>query len=200
MVLVVISITCSIFALQPRDILQQQSESTIIDLGNGQTLEVGPDEILEQYVIGETPNELTGTGDPLNGTEYGLRTDTFSNKRMNYDSTSQSTSTVNLTVPLGEDWEGYEVFGNITSITENRTWIENSGFDDNSVWTYTYINEPRTYPAAEDNVFISQWLSDGHGTGDGSSYFGIDGYYYDAGGGLYGDWYDPGDRAYAVQM
>ncbi|NOR39487.1 MAG: hypothetical protein GQ580_07865, partial [Candidatus Thorarchaeota archaeon] len=142
---------------------------------------------------------MQGSGDALIGQEHGVRTDSFADQTMYYHSSSSTVDTTNLSVSLGEEWEGYEVFGNVTSITENRTWIDNSGFDDSSDWTYTFHNEPAYYPTAEDNTFVSRWEANGHGAGDGSTFHEIRGWYYNAGGGLYGDWYDPGDKAYAVQ-
>ncbi|MBD3159236.1 MAG: hypothetical protein GF309_10645, partial [Candidatus Lokiarchaeota archaeon] len=170
-----------------------------MELENGDSVHVGPDEVLRKYEVSSVPTQVTGSGTALNGSEYGNRTDTFNDETMDYDSDSGDTTTSNLSVPLGEEWESYRVDADITDITENRTWVENSGFDDSSTWNYTYHNEPKTYPnSTEDNEFISEWDSDGDEYGGGCSFFQIEGYRYDTGD-QWGDWYDPGDKAYTTQ-
>ncbi|MGY5854086.1 MAG: hypothetical protein RTU92_11005, partial [Candidatus Thorarchaeota archaeon] len=167
-------------------------------LPTGETVEVGPDEVLFTYDISEGPTSVSGTGTALDASEYGERTDTFADERMNYDSGSQTTTTANLSVPLGDDWEGYKVVGNITSITENRTWVDNSGFDADTDWTYLTHDEPSIFSPTYTNTMTSEWRATG-GNPSGNGYFWMDGYYHNAGDGLYGDWYDVGDKAYAVQ-
>ena len=88
----------------------QTRQSEIVDLGNGVVVEVGPDEILQSYSLSDILTEYSGTGDSLTGSEYGVRTDSFANEEMWYDNGPQTTTTANLSVPLGEDWEGHEVF------------------------------------------------------------------------------------------
>ena len=141
--------------LQTMSAIPDGNGSRLVEVGNGQFIEVGPDEVLRTYSLSDIPTEVQGTGDALVGQEHGVRTDSFTDQSMYYHSSSSSIDTTNLSVSLGEDWEGYEVFGNVTSITENRTWIDNSGFDDSSDWTYTFHNEPAYYPTAEDNTFVS---------------------------------------------
>ncbi len=176
----------------PTDIAQETAESKTVELSNGETLQIAPDEVLREYSLSDAPSELSGTGDSLLTDESGLRIDTFTGEDLYYDSAGSTMTTANLSVPLGDGWEGYDVFTNITSITENRTWIENSGLDDASHWTFTYHDEESIFGPSYTNGFTSQQTS-------GYAYFEMDGYYYDAGGGLYGDWYDVGDKAYMVQ-
>ena len=173
--------------------------SKTVELSNGELIQVAPDEVVYEYRLSDIPNSRAGTGDPLLANESGIRVDTFTDRRMDYDSGTSSLSTANLSVPLGEGWESYGVYADVTSITENRTWINNSGLDDSSNWSFETDDIPSTFGPSYTNALTSQWQADGHGTGNGAAYFYMDGYYYDAGGGLYGDWYDVGDKAYMVQ-
>ncbi|TFG33770.1 hypothetical protein EU527_06785 [Candidatus Thorarchaeota archaeon] len=178
---------------------QESAESKTVELSNGGLLQIAPDEIVQEYPLSDIPTGLTGTGDPLYANESGVRIDTFEDKRLYYNAASSSTTSVNLSVPLGEGWESYGVYTDITSITENRTWVDNSGLDDSSHWTFLTHDEPSTFGPSYTNAMTSAWEANGHGTGDGCARFWMDGYYYDAGGGLRGDWYDVGDKAYMVQ-
>ncbi|MHA2379312.1 MAG: hypothetical protein ACXADS_08540 [Candidatus Thorarchaeota archaeon] len=174
-------------------LLRGDTGTRSVDLGDGMTMEVGPDEVLETYTIGDAPTEQVGTGNSLVGSEYGLRTDAFTGESMRYDSSSQTTATANLSVPLGEDWEGYEVYADVTSITENRTWIDNSDFSADTDWTYLTHDEPSTW-GPYSNTLTSQWATT-------NAYFTQQGYWYDdrPTTQLYGYWYDVGDKSYAVQ-
>jgi hypothetical protein len=160
--------------------------------GNGPN--VGPGETLHTYQLSNAPTERTGTGASLVASEYGNRTDTFTNARMDYYSASQTLTNASLAVPLGDDWEGYKVFTNITSVTENRTWIDNSGFDADQDWSWNTYDEPSIY-GPDNPPFTSQW------NGAGFAQFQLDGYWYDdrPTTNMYGYWYDAGDKAYAVQ-
>jgi hypothetical protein len=81
--------------------------------------------------------------------------------------------------------------------------VDNSGFDDSSNWTYQYYDVPSSYGSGPDyeNDFVSEWLPDigPNGIGDNASHFWMEGYFYNKGGGLLGDWYEIGDKAYMVQ-
>ena len=178
---------------------QDAAESKTVELSNGETLQIAPDEAVTEYRISDAPTELSGTGDPLYADESGVRIDSFTDQEMYYDSGTSTIETANLSVPLGEGWESYAVYADITSITENRTWVENSGLDDDSNWTFLTHDEPSSFGPSYTNAMTSEWEANGHGAGDGCSRFWMDGYWYNAGGGLYGDWYDVGDKAYMVQ-
>ncbi len=180
-------------------ITQGDSDSKAVELSNGEIIHIAPDEVVEEYRLSDAPAQMSGTGDPLRANESGIRVDTFTGEQLYYDSTGSTTTTANLSVPMGEGWEGYAVYTDITSITENRTWVENSGLDDNSVWTFLTHDEPSIFGPTYTTTITSAWEANGHGAGDGCARFYMDGYYYDAGGGLYGDWYDVGDKAYMVQ-
>ncbi|MGV9103222.1 MAG: hypothetical protein ACOC3C_03790, partial [Candidatus Thorarchaeota archaeon] len=114
---------------------EQQSES-IVDLENGDTVHVGPDEVLQKYEISSVPAEIAGSGAPLNGSEYGNRTDIFDDETMYYDAGTGETSTANLSVPMGEEWEGYKVRTQLSELTENRTWLLNHDFENSGTWSY----------------------------------------------------------------
>ncbi len=178
---------------------QENAESKTVDLSNGETLEIAPDEVVTEYRISDAPTELSGTGDPLIADESGVSINSFTDQEMYYNSGTSTTETANLSVPLGEGWESYAVYADVTSITENRTWVENSGLDDDTQWTFLTHDEPSSFGPSYTNTMTSEWEANGHGAGDGCSRFWMDGYWYNAGGGLYGDWYDVGDKAYMVQ-
>ncbi|OLS30757.1 MAG: hypothetical protein ThorAB25_07690 [Candidatus Thorarchaeota archaeon AB_25] len=183
----------------PLAFAQETADSKTVELSNGEVIEIAPDEILQEYHLSDVPTQQSGTGDPLNADESGIRIDTFTDEQLDYVSATQTTTTADLSVPLGDGWEGYGVYTNITSVTENRNWIENPGLDDSSQWTFLTHDEPSGFGPSYTNAMTSQWEANGHGAGDGCARFWMDGYYYDAGGGLYGDWYDVGDKAYMVQ-
>ncbi|MHA2056409.1 MAG: hypothetical protein ACXACG_00485 [Candidatus Thorarchaeota archaeon] len=187
----------------PLAFAQETADSKTVELSNGEAIDIDPDEVLQEYVLSDVPTQQTGNGDPLLANESGVRVDSFTNERMYYRSGTSSLDTANLSVPLGDDWESYQVFTNITSITENRTWLENSGFNDASYWTFDYDDVPSAYGSGTDyeNDFVSEWLPDigPNGVGDNASHFWMEGYFYNKGGGLLGDWYEIGDKAYMVQ-
>jgi hypothetical protein len=175
------------------------SDSKTVELSNGDTIQIAPDEKVEEYRLTEAPTQISGTGDSLRVNESGMRIDTYTGEQLYYDSGSSSTTTANLSVPLGEGWEGYSIYTNVTSITENRTWVENSGLDDGSSWSFLSHDEESIFGPTYTNAMTSQWFANGHGSGDGCAYFRMDGYYYELSGALWGWWYDVGDKAYMVQ-
>jgi len=151
---------------------QTQSGSQVVDLGDGTTIEVAPDEVLYQYVISAAPSEKSGTGTALPVSEYGIRTDTFSDRTMSYTAATHTTTTANLSVPLGDQWQGYKVYGNVTDITENRTWILNSGFSSAANWNYRssqvegyFTGNNRIQAFSSTGVYQRQWGSHGTSTG-----------------------------------
>ncbi len=186
-----------LFPLQQGAMIPNEDGSNYYETDSGDLIEIGSDETVYEYRLSDVPTQMTGTSDSLSASEYGNRTDSFSNVQLYYDSGTQTTSGASLQVPLGTGWEGYKVFTNVTSITENRTWVANSGFDADTDWNWYTHDEPSIYNISNP-PFTSQWISTGGNPG-GAAQFQLDGYYYDAGGGLYGYWYDIGDKAYAVQ-
>ncbi|TFG31188.1 hypothetical protein EU528_06875, partial [Candidatus Thorarchaeota archaeon] len=179
---------------------QETAESKTVELSNGETLEIAPDEIVTEYHISDAPTEMSGTSDPLYADESGVRIDTFTDENMYYHSGTSTVDTANLSVPIGEGWESYAVYADVTSITENRTWVENSALDDGTHWTFLTHDEPSVFNPSYTNGLSSTWSANGHGIGNGAAIFGLDtGYYHNQGGGLEGWWYDVGDKAYMVQ-
>ncbi|MHA1944376.1 MAG: hypothetical protein ACW96M_08275, partial [Candidatus Thorarchaeota archaeon] len=160
--------------------LLENTEGRSIELSNGETIEIGPNEVLEEYSLSDVPTSNSGFGDPLLANESGVRVDTFTNEHLLYNSGTTSLTTANLSVPLGDDWESYQVYTNVTRLTENRTWIENSGFDDASYWDFDYYDVPSSYGSGTDyeNNFVSEWLPDigPNGIGDNASHFWMEGY------------------------
>ncbi|MBS3795404.1 MAG: hypothetical protein KGY80_10925, partial [Candidatus Thorarchaeota archaeon] len=100
-----------------------QPAGSTLDLDNGDTVHLGPNEVLRKYELSSVPTQITGSGAPLNGSEYGNRTDTFNDETMFYDADSGNTTTSNLSVPLGEEWEGHKIQAAVSEITETRSWL-----------------------------------------------------------------------------
>ncbi|RLI61730.1 MAG: hypothetical protein DRO93_03435, partial [Candidatus Thorarchaeota archaeon] len=117
-----------------------ERQPTVVDVGNGQMIEVAPDEVLYKYVISAAPTSQSGTGTPLTAAEYGTRTDSFSDLSMSYDPATQATTTSNQTVPVGDNGESYQVDARITDITENRTWLTNQDYDTDANWDFKTSN------------------------------------------------------------
>ena len=201
LLIVIVPLILGIMIVPPVWISESKNEtdSRTVELSNGDTIQIAPDEIVEEYRLTDVPTQMSGAGNPLRANESGVRVDTFTGENMYYDSSTSAITTANLSVPVGEGWESYAIYANITSITENRTWVDNSGLDDSSHWTFLTHDEPSVFNPTYTNAMQSYWLANGHGTGDGCTYFWLDGYYHDQGGGMYGYWYDVGDKAYMVQ-
>jgi len=108
--------------------------SRVVDVGNGQFIEVGPDEVLETFSLSEIPTTIQGEGSPLVVSEYGQRTNHFDDLDLAYY-TSNTTTTQAVSVPLGPLWEGTDMFINVSDLQENRTWLTNPGFDSTADWT-----------------------------------------------------------------
>ncbi|TFG11720.1 hypothetical protein EU537_11540 [Candidatus Thorarchaeota archaeon] len=111
-----------------------------------------------------TPSEAMssweGSSSGLPVTEYGNRTDTFSANQMTYNSTSQATTNTSVEIPLGNGWEGYNVFLSVNDLTENRTWVQDPDMETSpSSWTLTDVSGD------------ASWLEGGHGTDDNCTQF-----------------------------
>ncbi len=176
------SMTLGSFMINPLlpNVSSSQSGSRIVDLGNGTTIEVGPDEILYEYVLSAAPSQKTGVGSPLVVSEYGTRTDTFTGSSMIYNPSTQKTTTANLSVPLGNAWQGYKVLGNLTDVTENRTWVGNSGYATNANWSYGtgqlegyFSGNDRVQVFTSAGVYQRQWGSRGAQNGNFTDPWGI---------------------------
>ncbi len=116
-----------------------QNKTELVDIGNGNMIEVAPDEVLIKYTLSGVPTVITGTASSLYSNEYGIRTDSFSRLIMRYYPSS-GTTTTSTYVPLGDQWQGYKVYTDITQLTENRTWLVNNGFSTTSHWSYETVH------------------------------------------------------------
>ncbi|MFW9927437.1 MAG: hypothetical protein ACFFDM_11850, partial [Candidatus Thorarchaeota archaeon] len=110
------------------------SSSELVDLGDGQYIEVGPDEVLESFALSEVPATIVGEGSPLVVSEYGQRTDHHDDLELAYY-TSNTTTTETVSVPLGPLWEGTEMSLSVSDLQENRSYLTNPGFDSTADWT-----------------------------------------------------------------
>ncbi|MDF1541198.1 MAG: hypothetical protein P1Q69_20030, partial [Candidatus Thorarchaeota archaeon] len=171
--------------------LADTGSPTVVDIGNGQTIDVGPNEILHKLTLSEQGwEEWTGISSGLIGAEYGDRTDVFTGFNMTYSPTN-ITSGVSVSIPTGNSWEGYRAEASISGVTENRTWTLNPGFQDGSTsWTLT-----NTPPGGNSEPY-SQWADDGHGIDDDCLNLTIVSNQWPGGATQF---YDAGDRAYANQ-
>ncbi len=107
------------------------NDTRLVDIGNGEFIELGPNEELHRYTLTDQGwTEWTGVSDPLTGSEFGSSTNDFDNQQMVYTPGSGTTD-AQANVTIGTDWEAYQADVSITSLTENRTWITNPGFDGN---------------------------------------------------------------------
>jgi hypothetical protein len=153
-----------------------------VDIGNGEYIDLAPNEVLHKYVLTDQGwTEWTGTSDSLIGSEYGNSTNSFLNRQMKYVPGS-GTTTVQASIPIGTGWEAYKASMQITSLTENRTWITNPGFQGSATgWSVSNTN------TGSYSTPTSSWLANGHGTSDDcilldiNSNSGSAPYYYDAG-------------------
>ncbi|TFG34548.1 hypothetical protein EU527_02725 [Candidatus Thorarchaeota archaeon] len=150
---------------------QNDIDSDIVVLENGETIEVAPDEVLMKYVISDIPTSLSGTGYPLEVAEYGTRTDSFTSEQMVYYP-SGTITTANLSVPMGEQWEGYYVYADVNSITENRSWVTNPNFNTDTTWLFQtgyeegdFTGNNRIHYFTSTGTNIGTWGSRGTSTG-----------------------------------
>ncbi|MGY5858384.1 MAG: hypothetical protein RTU63_03370 [Candidatus Thorarchaeota archaeon] len=164
-------------------------DTRLVDIGNGEFIELGPNEELHRFVLTDQGwTEWTGTSDPLSGNEYGNSTNSFSDQQMTYVPGS-GTADVVADIPIGTDWESYQADVSITGLTENRTWITNPGFDSGYTgWTRV------TTDSGGSSTVSATWEVNGHGTGDACVEVDINS---DSGGAPY--YYDAGDTAWYRQ-
>ncbi len=153
----------------------------LVDVGDGQFIEVGPDEILETFSLSDIPSTFEGVGSPLNLSEYGQRSDNFDDLELAYDP-ANTTTTQMVSIPLGPLWEGTEISVNVNDLQENRTWLTNAGFDDTSDWTLD-TDDIQGYTNSISSSILNGYLS-----------LEIDG--FESGGWYY---HNGGDRAFAEQ-
>ena len=156
-------------------------ETRIVDIGDEEFIELGPNEELHRYVLTEQGWTQWGSiSSSLTGSEYGNSINMFADRQMAY-TPGIGTSTVQVNIPTGTDWEAYEAQATITELTENRTWITNPGFTNNdNGWSSS------PYSTAGSSDVDAYWVDDGHGSGDDCVEVDINSadagptYYYDA--------------------
>ncbi|MHA2199189.1 MAG: hypothetical protein ACXABN_04885 [Candidatus Thorarchaeota archaeon] len=134
--LVMASLILSFGALGIQNVAPSSTTSgpELVDLGDGQYIEVGPYEVLESFSLSEVPTTLEGEGSSLVVSEYGQRTDNHDDLELVYYDTN-TTTTQTVSVPLGPLWEGTDMSLDITDLQENRTYLTNPGFDSTADWT-----------------------------------------------------------------
>ncbi|MCK5265596.1 MAG: hypothetical protein KAR03_08310, partial [Candidatus Thorarchaeota archaeon] len=135
-------------------------EPQLIELDNGEIIEVAPDEQLHKYSVSDQGDfEWSTLSSPLIGSEYGSSTNLIEDLQMKYLTGSTTQATVEI--PMGDGWEAYHTDVDVTSLTENRTWVQNPGFQDtSSPWTIT------PYNLSTQSEANGTWVEDGHGPGD----------------------------------
>ncbi|MFW9837827.1 MAG: hypothetical protein ACFFE7_09925 [Candidatus Thorarchaeota archaeon] len=134
--LVVASLVLSFGSIGTQHFLRSPNvlTSELVDIGDGQFIEVGPDETLETFSLSDVPTTLEGEGSPLVVSEYGQRTDQYSDLELAYYPTN-TTTTQTVSVPLGPLWEGTDMLLNVDDLQENRTYLTNPGFDSPADWS-----------------------------------------------------------------
>jgi hypothetical protein len=162
--------------------------SQIVDIGNGEYIELAPGEQLHRYVLSEQGwVEWSGESSELSASEFGNSSVLYSELTMMYLPTNTTTNTT-LEISTGENWEGYEVSADITNLLENRTWTSNPEFNGITGWTLG------TTSGGGYSSETSQYNASGHGAGDGCVDFFIDS---NSGGAPY--YYSAGDQAWVQQ-
>ncbi|MFW9844867.1 MAG: hypothetical protein ACFFEV_09845, partial [Candidatus Thorarchaeota archaeon] len=165
-----------------QSIPQDSNDTRLVDIGNGEFIELAPNEELHRYVLSDQGwTEWAGISEPLTGSEFGSSTNNFDDLQLLYTPSGGVTDTeVNITIGTG--WESYQADVSITSLTENRTWITNPGFDGNdNGWTHQTLD---TSGSSDENAY---WVANGHGLLDDCVEVDINSddssapFYYDAG-------------------
>ncbi|MHA2320105.1 MAG: hypothetical protein ACXACG_00480 [Candidatus Thorarchaeota archaeon] len=164
------------------------SDSQMIDIGGGDFIEVAPNEALFKMSSEQGYSEWSGLSSPNAAAEYGSSTNLFESLQMKYLSGGGTTQAV-AEVYKGIDWEAYDVQVDISSLTENRTWVQNPGFQDSAAgWTITPTN------SSQDSTVSGTWLENGHELGDDCIEVEIDSDHPNP-----PHWYDGNDQAWVRQ-
>ncbi len=163
--------------------------SSLVDIGNGETIEVAPGETLHKFVLTEQGwVEWQGDSTELIASEFGNSTTLQNTMQMTYLPTNVTTN-VTVDIPTGNNWEAYQVRADLTEITENRTWVQNPDLTGSDTGWTRGTTDGGSYSSE-----TSLYNSSGHGPGDGSFDFFIDS--NSASSPFY---YSGGDRAWAQQ-
>ena len=164
-----------------------EQDMRVVDIGNGEFIELAPNEELHRFVLTDQGwTEWSDISSPLIGAEFGNSTNILDDTQMTYVPGSGTTD-FTAEIPTGTDWEAYEAQVSITDLTENRTWIQNPGFDTGTgSWTLV------TTSSAGYSTVSATYDANGHGAGNGAVEVEIDS---DSGGAPY--YYDNNDQAWA---
>jgi hypothetical protein len=106
----------------------------MVDVG-GKKIPLAPDESLYVYTISQAPDTYSGTATAQNASEHGVRVDSFNDVTLQYSSATGTTSSQVAQIPMGPQWQGTEMFVNVTDLQENRTWLQNPDFGSTDNWT-----------------------------------------------------------------
>ncbi len=133
----------------------------LVDLGNGEFIELGPNEELHRFVLTEQGwTEWSGTNAPLIGSEFGNSTSSYSDSELEYIPGSGTTD-FTAGVTMGVGWEAYQADVVITGLTENRTWFQNPDFESGtSPWSIVPTSN------AGYSTVSGLIRTDGHGAGN----------------------------------
>ncbi len=166
----------------------QKGANRVVDIGNGQTIEVGPGEELHRFVLSDQGwVEWNGIASPRVGAEYGNSTTIVDAVSLRYN-TDNTTVGSAVNVSLGPDWEAYHAELQVTQLTENRTWVHSPDFATQNDWTYA------TTGAGGSSTPAASYNSTGDASGGPCVDVEINSNSQSA---PYG--YDAGDYAYATQ-
>mgnify|MGYP005639990941 CR=1 FL=1 len=141
--------------------------------------------IAEASTNTSSSNDYSTTTSPLTVMKWAQGSNTSQQITLYYNSTSNTTTWDTAQMILPETWQGYKLDVYVYELTENRTWVNNTGFQ-NTVdpWVSDYND------GGGSNTFYAQWRDDGHGDGDDCILLGEDGRY---------GAYDPGDAVWFEQ-
>ncbi|TFG11721.1 hypothetical protein EU537_11545 [Candidatus Thorarchaeota archaeon] len=153
----------------------------MVDVG-GEKIPLAPDESLYVYTLSQAPDTHSGTATAQNASEHGVRVDSFNDISLQYDSATSSTSNQVTQVPMGAQWQGTEMFVNVTNLQENRTWLQNPGFGSTDNWT-TGTDDVGIYSNSITSQITGEYAQFTMLGQDSSNYFR----------------FDEGDRAYVEQ-
>ncbi|MHA2044202.1 MAG: hypothetical protein ACW99G_05380 [Candidatus Thorarchaeota archaeon] len=170
---------------------EEMIDSTqLIDIGGGDVIEVAPDEALYKISSEQGYSEWSGLSSPNVAAEYGSSTSFYENLQMKYLSGGGTTQAV-AEVSKGIDWEAYDVQVDIASLTENRTWVQNPGFQDSAAnWSITPTN------SSHDSTVSGTWVADVGPAGVGDDCIEVE---IDSDHPNPPHWYDGNDQAWVRQ-
>ncbi len=138
-------------------------------------------------------NDYSTTTSPLTVMKWAQGSNTSQEVTLYYNSTSGATTWDTAQMVLPENWAGYELDVSVYELAENRTWVNNTGFQNiPDPWTNGTIDNSGA------NTLYAQWEDDGHGVGDDCIFLGEDGRATTTAQGTF-YYYDQGDTAYFEQ-